>query len=114
MSTPETLLHLIEQDPTLTATLACPCDFDITRRDPVEDLVLPTGRPLRPIAGCGAGGTYFLCGEPGAEERPVLYADSEGQATLIGTDLAEALTLLAVLPYVPHPDHEPYEFLFGN
>ncbi|MEU4149883.1 hypothetical protein [Streptomyces sp. NPDC026659] len=69
------------------------------RRIPVEELVLPSGRPLHPIAGCGAGGTYFLCGETEDAERPVLYADSEGRATLIGADLVEAVTLIAVLPF---------------
>ncbi|WP_143203996.1 hypothetical protein [Streptomyces kebangsaanensis] len=28
-----------------------------------------------------------------------MYADSEGQATLIGADLIEAVTLIAVLPF---------------
>ncbi|MFI1562569.1 hypothetical protein ACH4ZX_05755 [Streptomyces sp. NPDC020490] len=74
-------------------------DFDIDRRNPVEYLVLPSGRPLHPIAGCGAGGTYFLCGETGAEQRVVLHPDSEGQATLIGADLIEAITLVVVLPF---------------
>lgn len=98
MTASDDLLRRIEQDPSLSAALAWPGDFDIDRRDPVEDLVLPTGTPLFPIAGCGAGGTYFLCGEAGARERPVLYADSEGRATLIGTDLVEAVTLVVVLP----------------
>ncbi|MEU9398425.1 hypothetical protein [Streptomyces sp. NPDC048242] len=99
MNASDTLLHRLEQDPSLADALAWPGDFDIDRRDPVEELVLPSGRPLRPIAGCGAGGTYFLCGEAGDEERPVLYADSEGRATLIGADLVEAVTLIAVLPF---------------
>jgi hypothetical protein len=99
MTAPDDLLLRIEHEPSLAAVLAWPGDFDVERRDPVEDLALPTGIPLHPIAGCGAGGTYFLCGEAGAEERPVLYADSEGQATLIGTDLVEAITLVAVLPF---------------
>ncbi|UWE12466.1 hypothetical protein [Actinacidiphila bryophytorum] len=99
MTAADDLLRRIEADPAIAAALAWPGDFDIERRDPVEDVVLPTGAPLQPIAGCGAGGTYFLCGEPGSEPRPVLYADSEGQATLIGADLAEALTLIAVLPF---------------
>ncbi|MFE3137538.1 hypothetical protein [Streptomyces scopuliridis] len=98
MTTSEDLLGRIEQNRSVAAALAWPGDFDIDRRDPVEDLVLPTGMPLRPIAGCGAGGTYFVCGEAGAVERPVLYADSEGQATLIGADLVEAVTLIVVLP----------------
>lgn len=83
----------------MAASLAWPGDFDIDRRDPIEDLALPTGTPLHPIAGCGAGGTYFLCGEAGADERPVLYADSEGQATLIGADLVEAIRLVVILPF---------------
>ncbi|MFJ3146458.1 hypothetical protein ACIPJM_28935 [Streptomyces halstedii] len=99
MTAPDDLLLRIEQEPSLAAALAWPGDFDIERRDPIEDLALPTGIPLHPIAGCGAGGTYFLCGEAGAEERPVLYADSEGQATLIGADLVEAITLIVVLPF---------------
>ncbi|MGW2640200.1 hypothetical protein [Streptomyces sp. NPDC001348] len=98
MTTSDALLRRLEQDSSLAAALAWPGDFDMGRRDPVEDLVLPSGGPLHPVAGCGAGGTYFLCGEAGDEERPVLYADSEGQATLIGADLVEAVTLIAVLP----------------
>lgn len=99
MTAPDDLLLRIEQEPSLAAALAWPGDFDAERRDPIEDLALPTGIPLHPIAGCGAGGTYFLCGEAGAEERPVLYADSEGQATLIGAGLIEAITLIVVLPF---------------
>ncbi|MFI6360517.1 hypothetical protein ACIBJF_50245 [Streptomyces sp. NPDC050743] len=99
MPAPDDLLLRIEQEPSLAAALAWPGDFDVERRDPIEDLALPTGIPLHPIAGCGAGGTYFLCGEAGVDERPVLYADSEGQATLIGADLVEAVTLIAVLPF---------------
>jgi hypothetical protein len=99
MTASDDLLRRIEQDPSLAAALVWPGDFDITRRDPVEDVVLPTGIPLEPIAGCGAGGTYFLCGEAGSAPRPVLYADSEGQATLLGADLAEAVTVLVVLPF---------------
>lgn len=99
MTASNDLVRRIEQEPSLATALAWPGDFDVERRDPVEDLALPTGIPLHPIAGCGAGGTYFLCGEAGAEERPVLYADSEGQATLIGADLVEAITLIVVLPF---------------
>ncbi|MFH9861757.1 hypothetical protein [Streptomyces sp. NPDC017202] len=99
MTASDALLRRLEQDSSLAAALAWPGDFDVDRRDPVEDLVLPSGRPLHPVAGCGAGGTYFLCGEAGSRERPVLYADSEGQATLIGADLVEAVTLVVVLPF---------------
>ncbi|WP_369165201.1 hypothetical protein [Streptomyces sp. AFD10] len=51
------------------------------------------------MAGCNAGGTHYLCG-PAAPDRvrPVLYTDSEGQASLIAESLAEALTLVIVLP----------------
>ncbi|MFJ9764622.1 hypothetical protein ACIRUY_12455 [Streptomyces erythrochromogenes] len=71
----------------------------IDRRDPAEELALPSGRTLHPIAGCGVGGTYYLCGEAGTGERSVLYADSEGRAALIGADLVEAITLIVVLPF---------------
>lgn len=99
MTASDELLRRIEQEPALSEALAWPADFEIERRDPVEPVVLPTDIPLRPVAGCGAGGTYFLCGAPDAATRPVLYADSEGQATLIGADLVEAITLVVVLPY---------------
>ncbi|WP_217141241.1 hypothetical protein [Streptomyces sp. AC627_RSS907] len=99
MTASDDLLRRIEQEPSLANALAWPGDFDVERRDPIEELALPTRIPLHPIAGCGAGGTYYLCGEAGAEERPVLYADSEGQATLIGADLVEAITLIVVLPF---------------
>ncbi|POM26878.1 hypothetical protein BTM25_12860 [Actinomadura rubteroloni] len=93
------LLRRIESDRTIADLLAWPGDFDIDRRDPVEDLRLPNGRPLHPIAGDAGGGTYFLVGDPGDADRPVLYADSEGSAGLIAGDLAEAVTLVACFPY---------------
>ncbi|MGI5349080.1 hypothetical protein ACQEU8_12925 [Streptomyces sp. CA-250714] len=99
MTASDDLLHRIENDPALAELLVWPGDFDIERRDPVEELRLPNGMPLYPIAGCGAGGTYFLCGEPGVQQRPVLYADSEGQATLMADDLVEAIRLIAHCPY---------------
>ncbi|MFJ8649931.1 hypothetical protein ACIRNI_27895 [Streptomyces sp. NPDC093546] len=99
MTASDDLLRRIEQEPSLATALAWPGDFDVERRDPLEELALPTRIPLHPIAGCGAGGTYYLCGKAGAVERPVLYADSEGQATLIGADLVEAITLIVVLPF---------------
>ncbi|MGK5558799.1 hypothetical protein ACSNOI_45075 [Actinomadura kijaniata] len=98
MPAADELLRRIENDPGLAHLLTWIADFDIERRDPVEEPRLPNGWPLTPIAGDGAGGTYFLCGEPGTE-RPVLYADSEGRASLIAEDLAEAVTLLAAHPY---------------
>ncbi|WP_245173597.1 hypothetical protein [Streptomyces aureus] len=57
-----------------------------------------TAVPLCPKAGFvgdGAGGTFFFCGE-GGEERPILYADSEGGAALVAIGLAE---LLLVVPW---------------
>lgn len=99
MKASDALLDRIRADQVLSGYLEWPGDFDITRLDPVDDLLLPDGSPLEPVAGCGGGGTYFLCGEPGTEPRPVLYADSEGRAALIGADLVEAVSLIASLPY---------------
>ncbi|MET8299190.1 hypothetical protein ABZW02_35010, partial [Streptomyces sp. NPDC005180] len=64
----------------------------------VEPVRLASGAPLEPIAKDHGGGTYFLCGEGDGEDRPVLFADSEGSAGVIGTDLREALLLLIGLP----------------
>jgi hypothetical protein len=104
MTAADDLLRRIETDRDLAGLLVWPGDFDIDRRDPVEELRLPSGLPLTPIAGDAGGGTYFLCGEAGAP-RPVLYADSEGQATLLATDLVEAITLIAAHPYWRDLDH---------
>ncbi|WP_433468701.1 hypothetical protein [Spirillospora sp. CA-128828] len=98
MTASDDLLRRIENEPELADLLEWPGDFDIARRDPVEELRLPTGLPLEPIAGDGAGGTYFLCGEPGGT-RPVLFADSEGQAALMAADLVEAVTIIASFTY---------------
>ncbi|MGG2464415.1 hypothetical protein ACO0M4_32425 [Streptomyces sp. RGM 3693] len=57
-----------------------------------------SGAALEGFAGDGAGGTFFFCGE-GGEERPVLYADSEGGAALVAVGLAELLRLLLVAPW---------------
>lgn len=99
MNASDALLDRIRADRVLSGYLEWPGDFDISRLDPVDELRLPDGSPLEPVAGCGGGGTYFLCGEPGTEPRPVLYADSEGRAALIGADLVEAVSLIASLPY---------------
>ncbi|MEU5853448.1 hypothetical protein [Saccharopolyspora shandongensis] len=92
------LLTTLRVDGDLAASFAVfPLEFDITHRPDDAALRLPSGMPLELIAGQGAGGAFFLCGDPAAE-RPVLYVDSEGQAGLIAGSLVEALTLELVLP----------------
>lgn len=98
MTADDDLLRRIETEPELAGLLAWLGDVDIERRDPVEELRIPSGSPLTPVAGDGSGGTYFLCGDPGGP-RPVLYADSEGGATLLAAGLVEAVTLVAAYPY---------------
>jgi len=113
------LLSRIENDRALSRYFELPCDFDVTRREPVEVLHLSSGAPLVPVAGCQSGGTYFLCGAPesgatggaanGAtggvtdgvtdDERPVIYTDPEGHSGLIAHSLREALELIAGIPY---------------
>ncbi|WP_406270282.1 hypothetical protein OH779_30165 [Actinacidiphila glaucinigra] len=98
MDASEALLTRIENDPAAASGLTRTADFDITRRDPIDELRLPSGLAMRPTAGDAAGGTFYLCGEPGDAERPVVYADSEGQAALIGADLTEAMELIVSCP----------------
>lgn len=105
------LLRRLESDEELASLLMLHCDFDIRKRDPVEELALANGLPLTPIAGHGAGGTYFLCGGQGEPERPVLFADSEGGAVLMAASLVEAVELIVQFPYwhdLPH-GHDPGE-----
>ncbi|MFF0446092.1 hypothetical protein ACFYT4_06705 [Streptomyces sp. NPDC004609] len=78
--------------------LAWPGDFELERGDHGEDVHLASGAALEGFAGDGAGGTYFFCGD-GGEERPVLYADSEGGAALVAIGLPELLRLLLVVPW---------------
>jgi hypothetical protein len=78
--------------------LAWPGDFDLDRGGHGEEVHLASGAPLEGFAGDGAGGTFFFCGE-GGEERPVLYADSEGSAGLVALGLPELLRLLLVVPW---------------
>lgn len=78
--------------------LAWPGDFELDRGDHAEEVHLASGAALEEFAGDGAGGTYFFCGE-GGEERPVLYADSEGGAALVAVGLRELLCLLLVAPW---------------
>lgn len=93
------LLRRIAVHPEVASYLACDGEFDLARTDPIEPIALPNGLPVEPVAGCNAGGTHYLCGPavPGGP-RPVLYTDSEGQASLIAESLAEALTLAVALP----------------
>ncbi|MHC5908943.1 hypothetical protein ACVNF4_34515 [Streptomyces sp. S6] len=78
--------------------LAWPGDFELDRKEHGEEVRLASGAALEGFAGDGAGGTYFFCGD-GGEERPVLYADSEGGAALVAIGLPELLRLLLVAPW---------------
>ncbi|MET8292805.1 hypothetical protein ACGFY6_27365 [Streptomyces sp. NPDC048387] len=95
----EALLRRAAAHPEVADYLACDGEFDLDRTDPIEAITLPNGLPVEPVAGCGAGGTHYLCGPATPDgTRPVLYTDSEGRATLLADSLAEALTLAIVLP----------------
>ncbi|MFB7469553.1 hypothetical protein [Kitasatospora sp. NPDC056184] len=78
--------------------LSWPGDFDLDHTDHVEEVHLASGAELEGFAAEGAGGSYFFCGD-GGEERPILYADSEGRAGLVAIGLPELLRLLLVAPW---------------
>ncbi|MFJ8105542.1 hypothetical protein [Streptomyces sp. NPDC096132] len=92
------LIAAIRANDTASAHLAWPGDFELDRGDPPEEVRLASGAALEPLAGDGAGNTYYFCGE-GGEERPILYADLDGQATLVAIGLPELLRLLLVVPW---------------
>ncbi|MGW4892322.1 hypothetical protein ACWEQL_08650 [Kitasatospora sp. NPDC004240] len=92
------LLSTVRANDIAVEALLWPGDFDLDATEHVEEVVLASGERLEPIAGDGSGGTYFLCGE-GGDERPVLYADSEGQAGLLAVGLPELIGLLLVVPW---------------
>jgi hypothetical protein len=100
------LIAAIADDAVTARFLAWPGDFEpvarpghtTDRADHVEEVHLASGAALEGFAGDGAGGTFFFCGD-GGEERPVLYADSEGGAALVATGLRHLLELLLVAPW---------------
>ncbi|MEU7124422.1 hypothetical protein [Streptomyces zaomyceticus] len=94
----ESLIAAVREQEEAARFLAWPGDFDLDRDDHVEQVHLASGTRLEGFAGDGAGGTFFFCGE-GGEERPILYADSEGGAALVAIGLAELVRLLLVVPW---------------
>ncbi|MDD9380857.1 hypothetical protein M8Z33_30250 [Streptomyces sp. ZAF1911] len=94
----ESLIAAVREQDEAARFLAWPGDFDLDRDDHVEEVHLASGAALEGFAGDGAGGTYFFCGE-GGEDRPILYADSEGGAALVAIGLPELLRLLLVAPW---------------
>ncbi|MGW1277799.1 hypothetical protein ACWD4V_12690 [Streptomyces tsukubensis] len=94
----ESMIAAVREQEEAARFLAWPGDFDLDRGGHVEDVHLASGAALEGFAGDGSGGTYFFCGE-GGEERPILYADSEGSAALIAIGLPELVRLLLVAPW---------------
>ncbi|MGH1553871.1 hypothetical protein ACRAWF_23500 [Streptomyces sp. L7] len=96
-------LRLLQQHAHLAEPAAFPFDFDLARTDHIEEVRLASGALLQPVAGDGAGGTYFVCAD-----GSVLYADSEGSAGIIGSSVDEALELVIGLPgWRDHLDLSP-------
>ncbi|MFJ8059016.1 hypothetical protein [Streptomyces sp. NPDC096142] len=96
-------LRLLRQHAHLAELAASVFDFDLDRADHVEPVRLASGGPLRPVAGDGTGGTYFVCAD-----GSVLYADSEGSAGIIGSSVDEALETVIGLPgWRDHVDLSP-------
>lgn len=85
-------------DAAVRELLAWPIDFELERREHVEDVRLASGATLEAFAGDGSGGTFFFVGD-GGEERPVLYADSEGRATVLADGLPELVRLFLAVPW---------------
>ncbi|MFE2326181.1 hypothetical protein ACFXD5_20010 [Streptomyces sp. NPDC059385] len=94
----ESLIAAVREKEEAARFLVWPGDFDLDRSDHVEEVHLASGAGLEGFAGDGAGGTFFFCGE-GGEDRPILYADSEGGAALVAIGLHELVRLLLVVPW---------------
>jgi hypothetical protein len=92
-------LRTIEASPSIQQELRSLTEFDVA--DKPSDFGCPvrlsSGLALEIIAADGASGAFFLVGVSG-DRRPVLYADSEGNAGVVGPDLTTALTTLITLP----------------
>ena len=92
------LLSTIVDTPWLNAALI-DFDFEIERcaNGPVEPVHLADGRALTMFAGDASGGAFLFAGE-GGEERPVVYAGSEGTGGLIAMGVREAVAMVVHLP----------------
>ncbi|GAA2476920.1 hypothetical protein [Winogradskya humida] len=87
------LLETIRATPWLAEVLTDQFGFDLARTDPMEDVHLPGGGTLTPIAGDDAGGTFML-----AAGGAVVYAGAYGEGGLIASTLRESLGLIVGLP----------------
>jgi uncharacterized small protein (DUF1192 family) len=87
------LLGLIQDTPGIADLLRSSFEFDITRKDHGEAVLLASGASLEGIAGDWSGGTFFLCRDDDGR-RPVVFASSEGQAGLIADDVTAALEII--------------------
>ena len=94
----DSLLDTIANTPWLNAALT-DFDFEIERcaNGPTEPVHLADGRALTMFAGDASGGAFLFAGE-GGEERPVVYAGSEGTGGLIAIGVREALAMVVHLP----------------
>jgi hypothetical protein len=88
------LLERVRSTPAI-AKLLTDFDFDVARvaGGPAEPIHLASGEPLEMVAGDASGGAFMLVGS--GDQRPVLYAGSEGEGGLIATSLRDALALIA-------------------
>lgn len=98
------LFSTIANTPWLNAALI-DFDFDIERcaNGPAEPVHLADGRPLTMFAGDASGGAFLFAGETGegdedGEDRPVVYAGSEGSGGLIAMGAREAVAVVVHLP----------------
>ncbi|WP_431772097.1 hypothetical protein [Streptomyces cucumeris] len=91
------LIDLLCADRRAAELATHPFDFNPDFYEHVEPVRLASGAALEGIGKDAGGGSFFLCGE-GGDERPVLYADSEGSAGIVGTSLPAALRLIIGAP----------------
>jgi hypothetical protein len=93
------LLRRIAAAPALSGLLREMVDFDVEDLESADGSTarLSSGESLHVIACDGAAGRFFLVGGQ-ARLRPVLYADSEGSAGLVGSSVPSALATMVALP----------------
>lgn len=100
MTAEPSLIAAIRANPAAEDFLLWPADFNLNAYPHVEEVVLASGEPLELLAKESGGGTYFLCGPSElGEDRPVLFADSEGGAALLALNLRELVELLITVPW---------------
>lgn len=93
------LLATIRSRPDVAEILSWPFDFQVAEEAVSTRLpVLDGNRCYRLVARDAGGGEFLLCDSDLGGDGALLYLSADGEAGVVGSDLAEGLALILSLP----------------